>query len=191
MYVSMRPQKVEDQILLSRLFSIIRFKGYDGCSLNDLAEASGLQKASLYHRFPGGKEEIICAVLDFVNEWIKQNIYTLLTNPSISPEERLKRVIKNINNVYHNGEFVCLLGSLSLDSGVEQFAEQIKESMQLWIRGFSKFGVDCGLSKDAAKEKAYQVLINIQGSLIVSKGLGSTVSFKMALKYIENTYQKK
>lgn len=187
----MRLQKVKDQVLLSRLFSIIRSKGYDGSSLNDLAKASGLQKASLYHRFPGGKEEIISAVLDFVNEWIKQNIHTLLTDRSISTDERLKRVIININNVYNHGESICLLRSLSMDSGVEAFGEKIKESMQLWIRGFSNFGVDCGLSKDAAKKEAYQVLINIQGSLIVSKGLGSTVSFKMALKSIENTYRKK
>jgi AcrR family transcriptional regulator len=186
-----RPQKVEENTLLNGLLSVLSAKGYDGSSLNDLAESSGLQKASLYHRFPDGKKEITLAVLNHVNEWIRQNIFLLLTNHSILTTERLKRVIKNINTVYNSGDSICLLRSLSMDSGVEIFGEHIKGSMQLWINGFTALGVDCGFSKDVSKEKAYFVLISIQGSLIVSKGLGSTASFKATLKSIENMYLNK
>ena len=70
----MRPQKVEDQALLLGLMAVLSAKGYDGASLNELAESSGLQKASLYHRFPAGKKEITSAVLNYVNEWVKKNI---------------------------------------------------------------------------------------------------------------------
>jgi AcrR family transcriptional regulator len=187
----MRPQKVEDYTLLNRLLTVLRAKGYDGSSLNDLAGSSGLQKASLYHRFPKGKEEITLAVLNHLKEWIEQNIYKLLTDKTLSTEDRLKTVIKNISAVYNNGDSVCLLRSLSMDSGVKIFGEQIKESMQLWIKGFSNLGIDCGQSKEVAKERALQVLVAIQGSLIVSKGMGSTSSFKTALKSIETMYQTK
>jgi len=54
----MRPQKVNNTELVKGLLNVFRSKGYDGASLNDLAVASGLQKASLYHRFPNGKKEI-------------------------------------------------------------------------------------------------------------------------------------
>ena len=187
----MRPQKVEDQELLSRLLIVLSAKGYDGASLNELAESSGLQKASLYHRFPDGKKEITSSVLNYVSEWIKHNIYLLLTDQSISPSARLKKVIKNINSIYNNGDSICLLRSLSMDSGVEIFGKQIKESMLFWINGFTALGIDCGLTKDVAKKNAYNVLINMQGSLIVSKALGSTASFKAALKSIENMYPVK
>jgi AcrR family transcriptional regulator len=39
----------------SRLF---RLKGYDGTGLNEILQASGLPKGSLYHHFPGGKREL-------------------------------------------------------------------------------------------------------------------------------------
>ena len=187
----MRPLKVGDQALLNRLFAVLRAKGYDGSTLNDFAEASGLQKASLYHRFPGGKEEITLCVLNHVQDWIKQHIYELLIDKTIPPDDRLKSVIKNINAVYNHGDSICLLRALSMDSGVKAFGKQIKESMELWIKGFTNLGVDCGQRKDAAKEGAYQVLINIQGSLVVSKGLGSNSSFKAALRSIENMYRRK
>jgi AcrR family transcriptional regulator len=186
----MRPQKVEDQALLSGLMTVLSAKGYDGASLNELAEASGLQKASLYHRFPAGKKEITSAVLNYVNDWVKKNIYALLTNSSLSPSERLKTAIKNINELYNNGNSICILRALSMDTGVEIFGEQIKESMLLWVKGFTALGEDCGFTKDIAREKAYQVLINIQGSLIVSKSLGSNSWYKAALKNIETMYHK-
>lgn len=187
----MRPQKVENQALLTGLMKVLSAKGYDGASLNELADASGLQKASLYHRFPAGKKEITSAVLNFVNDWVKKNIYGLLTNSSLSPALRLKTVVKNINELYNNGNSICILRALSMDTGVDIFGEQIKESMLLWVKGFTSLGEDFGLSKDTAREKAYTVLISIQGSLIVSKSLGSNSWYKATLKNVESLYLKK
>lgn len=40
------------------LFQLFRESGYDGVSLAQIAVATGLGKASLYHHFPGGKVEM-------------------------------------------------------------------------------------------------------------------------------------
>jgi len=61
--------------------------------------------------------------------------------------------------------------------------------MQLWIDAFTSLGIDFGFNNKVAKEKATLVLINIQGSLIVSKGLGSATFFSEVLKNIENMYK--
>lgn len=186
----MRPQKVEDQPLLDGLMSVLRAMGYDGSSLNELARSSGLQKASLYHRFPGGKKEITLAVLHYANEWIRKYIYELLTDKSISQPERLCGVIQNINNLYNSGRKSCILKALSMDSGLELFGEQIKESMHLWINAFTALGIDCGFTEEIAREKAFQVLIIIQGSLIVSKGIQSTDPFVSAIESIQKMYRE-
>jgi len=54
----MRPKKVLDETILKGLAEVFRSKGYEGASLKDLSEATGLKKASLYHRFPNGKSEM-------------------------------------------------------------------------------------------------------------------------------------
>ncbi len=186
----MRPPKVEEQALLDGLMSVLRAKGYEGSSLNDLADSSGLQKASLYHRFPGGKKEITLAVLHYVQQWIQKHIYEWLMDHSISPAERLGGVIQSIHSLYQGGEKSCILKALSMDSSVEVFGEEIKESMQRWIDGFTALGVDCGFTQKIAQEKALQVLIAIQGSLVVSKGLSSTAPFVAAVASIKKTYQE-
>ena len=49
--------------MLSRLMDLFREKGFDGASLADISESTGLGKSSLYHHFPNGKEEMALQVL--------------------------------------------------------------------------------------------------------------------------------
>src|SRR5207244_12526298 len=63
----MRPAKISDERLFQGLSDVFRRKGYDGASYSDLMKATGLVKASLYHRFPGGKAEMVDAILSTVD----------------------------------------------------------------------------------------------------------------------------
>jgi len=184
----MRPPKVEEQALLAGLMSVLRTKGYEGASLNELAAASGLQKASLYHRFPGGKQEIVAAVLDYVGKWVNENIHALLSDENIAPSERLDRVIENIDQLYGQGKDVCILRALTMDPGVALFGDQIKESMSQWIEGFRSLGISLGFEEALAENLAYQTLVQVQGSLIVSKGMSTVEPFQKALLSIKNMY---
>ena len=44
--------------VLARLMATFRSDGYDGASLAELSQRTGLGKSSLYHYFPGGKAEM-------------------------------------------------------------------------------------------------------------------------------------
>ena len=49
---------------LPALAEVFREHGFEGASLSLISERTGLGKGSLYHFFPGGKEEMAAAVLD-------------------------------------------------------------------------------------------------------------------------------
>lgn len=171
--------------------SVLRKKGYEGSSLNQLAEAANLNKASLYHRFPGGKKEITDAVLDFADEWVKENIYNLLSDNSIPPKDRLISALKIISeDLYDHGHEMCLLRALSMDAGQGLFGNKIKGSMTTWIDAFTLLGIDLGYGKEEADQKAVQVLVHIQGGLVVSESIGSVEPFKAVLEAIEKLYLK-
>ncbi len=186
----MRPQKVNEKDLLQGLMYVLQSKGYEGSSLNDLAASSGLQKASLYHRFPGGKQEIAVAVLDYVGEWVENNIYNLLIDERISPNKRLESVLQNIDELYGSGDKTCILRALLMDSGIEFLGKGIKEIMERWIDGFTVLGQDFGFDSEESKRKAIQVLVNIQGSLVVAKGLNTNKVFASTLNNIKNSYKE-
>ncbi|APO79009.1 TetR family transcriptional regulator protein (plasmid) [Rhizobium etli 8C-3] len=55
--------KVMRETIVSTARELFRSRGYAGASMNDLADAVGLKKSSLYVRFPN-KEALVPAVLD-------------------------------------------------------------------------------------------------------------------------------
>lgn len=187
----MRPQKVQDEELLNGMMSVLRDKGYDGVSLNDLSKAAGLQKASLYHRFPGGKKEIGQALLAYIDLWLESNVLGVIADETKSPENRLLMVLKNVREIYEDGNKACLMKAVSGQIGLNLFGDELKTSMSKWIKGFTDLALAFGFDKQRAKKLGHQVLINIQGALIVSKGMDSNEFFLTSLENIKSLYLNK
>ena len=138
----MRPQKVSDQQLTESMLEVLRAKGYDGSSLNELAAVGGLKKASLYHRFPGGKEQLAQSVLNSYSAYLEENVFDILEKKKLKPKKRIKSALSNINALYASGAVNCLYRALTLDPGLELFGEQIAKSCKQWIKSFSILGRD-------------------------------------------------
>lgn len=185
---SMRPQKVLDKDIIIGLTKIFRSKGYEGASLKELAEATGLQKASLYHRFPNGKQEMAEAVFAYFDKWVTEKVFTTLLDEQEDPEMRLKNGLDQIRLLYENGNEVCIFRALSMPAGLELFKEQVSKGMEQWIEVFNKVGLALKFSPSEAKRTALQTFIEIQGSLVVTKGLNDPGVFEKTLQKIEQTY---
>ncbi len=186
----MRPPKIETEVLLDRLMDVLKSKGYEGASLNDLANACGLQKASLYHRFPGGKKDIVLAVLEHADKWLDKHVFQILKDSAKDPHDRLKKALRNTKAFYDEGEAVCIIRAMGLGTGIEIFGEELKGAIHKWLESLTTIGVDAGMKPGKAKQVAMKALVNIQGSLVVAKATESTTPFLSALKEIEETYGK-
>ena len=85
-----RKATIEEGELMLRLSSVFRDVGYEGATLTILSKATGLKKASLYHRFPDGKEQMAREVLETAGAWLDENILAPLKGEG-EPEVRVKR----------------------------------------------------------------------------------------------------
>ncbi|MNL57411.1 hypothetical protein D3C87_1809700 [compost metagenome] len=101
---------------------------------------------------------------------------------------RLKDALKNIEILYDSGKETCVLRAFSMHSGLSLFEQQIKSGMDKWITAFNTLGNALKLSSTQSQQNAIQTLIELQGSLIVTKGLADTSIFKNTLKNIEKRY---
>ena len=187
----MRPQKVLDKDIVANLVDVFRSKGYDGASLSDLAEKTGLKKASLYHRFPDGKQGMAVAVMNHLGKRAEEKVFSSLRDESISPVQRLANGLDNIRYIYTGGKDACILRAFSLGSGLELFGKQIESGMIEWVEAFKSLGKALGFSNTLAQQYAIKTLLEIQGSLVVSKGLNDLSIFEQTLKDIELRYLNK
>lgn len=179
--------KVEQDVVVEKLMELFRTVGYDGASLSQIAQATGLQKASLYHRFPAGKQAMAEAVLNYVDEWSRTNVSSVLTSTA-RPAERLDKALANLNELYAGGRKSCILRALSLGSEASRFQPHISRLFTDWIAGFDQLGLDLGLSPALARQLAHQVPIRLQGALVVAIALNQPDLFTESLEAIRASY---
>lgn len=71
---------------------IFRQKGYHGTSMQDIADAVHLQKASLYHHI-SGKQEILIDILDRALDLLIEDIEAVARS-GVKPEEKVRQAMQ-------------------------------------------------------------------------------------------------
>ena len=97
----------------ARIFSE---KGFHATSMQDIAEAVNLQKASLYYHF-SSKQEILADILDHALDLINNRLELVLSQP-LSPDEKLRQaMVSYFQTITENQNLsaVLLLELRSLD----------------------------------------------------------------------------
>ncbi len=176
-----RPQNIDDEALIAALSGVFRDYGFEGASLARLADAAGLQKASLYHRFPGGKEQMASEVLAAAYAWLQEKIIAPLQSDA-PPIERLKTVSAEFRRFYDCGRRACLLNMLASPKTADgPFAAPIRSALQLLIDGFAKLAREVGAGRHVARRRAETVVALLQGNLVLARGLGDERAFERFL----------
>lgn len=171
---------------VARLVEVFRQYGYDGATLARLSDATGLGKASLYHHFPNGKEEMAAAVLDYLKLKLEEGMLAPLRS-SIAPIDRLLAMARSVDAYYNHGQKACLLAMLALGEANDVFHEQIQQALNVWIDALASVAIDAGVDAATARQRAEDAILQIQGSLILAKGLGDTAPFQRVLAALPDT----
>jgi AcrR family transcriptional regulator len=174
--------KVEPDHIIDRLMEVFRTVGYDGATLSRLSKATGLQRASLYHRFPGGKKAMAEAVLAHARAWLDRHVLSPLTG-SGTPHARLQKMANALGTFYMQGGTSCLLDSLSFGEGNAIFRDPIRAAFAHWIETLAALVAEStGCSTAEAHRRAEDAVLSIQGALVLARGTGDPQPFQRVLK---------
>jgi AcrR family transcriptional regulator len=135
-----------------------------------IAEATGLGKASLYHYFPEGKQQMAAAVLEWAVQWFEKNVFAPLksTHP---PRQRIVSMLDSLADYYALGQVACLTALFGMAAERELFAEALGGFYQRWLDALAQTLTDSGLARDIAQRRAYDALERIQGALVLARGM--------------------
>lgn len=174
--------------VVDRLASVFRVHGFEGTSIRLLSQRTGLGRASLYHYFPGGKEEMAAAVVDRAGELLEELILGPLYAPG-TPVERLQNMSDNLHAYYDGGSLpYCLIDTLSV--GDSPIKSAIKTATESWLEGFAHIARDAGFSDTEARDWADDALGAIEGSLVLSRSTNDPEIFIRALERLNARLRK-
>jgi len=174
---------VSDEEFLARALDLFRANGFEGVSLKQLADATGLEKASLYYRYPGGKDEIVMAVAKNVVAWFQKNVFAPLAG-SGSTRKRAAFVMERLREFYVGGTKSCITDVLSIPGGPKELKIALKDAMQAWIASFDDLARESGLPPALARARAEEAIVRLEGALVVSRVLRDNSSFERILKLL-------
>jgi TetR/AcrR family transcriptional repressor of lmrAB and yxaGH operons len=172
---------VSDNDLLDRLTGVFRDVGFDGASLSDIATATGLQKSSLYHRFPDGKAQMATEVLQrLADEIIVAALAPLERDRPI--EERVRQVGKTLIAFYEGGTKSCLLDTMSFGAGGSDSKTAVAAAATRWIDGFARVARASGARPAVAIARAQDAIASIEGGLVLARATNDTGAFLRAIE---------
>lgn len=176
-----RPQTVEDDALLARLAGVFCDRGFDGASLTHLSEAAGLRKASLYHRFPGGKRQMAEEVLAHAGDRLDALTLDLSRGPG-TPAERAAKLAEGLDAFYAHGAKACLLNMLAAPRDEDgPFVDGVRAAFDTLIGAFAALAEDAGAPPEEARARAERAAMLLHGGLVVSRGMRSSAAWTRAL----------
>jgi AcrR family transcriptional regulator len=171
--------------LLDKLMALFREHGYDGTSMADISAATGLGKSSIYHHFPGGKQEMASAVLEHLAAGLDPVLRAL--GDDRAPASKLDGLLKALDALYDGGRAACLLERLSASIDRTRLARPLAASFRALLGGFEGLCVEAGLDRAEARRRAEDAVVRVEGSLIVASGTDDPQVFRRALENIRAT----
>jgi len=166
--------------ILPALGETFREHGFEGASLSLIGERTGLGKGSLYHFFPGGKEEMAAAVLAEIDSWFAQNIFKPLREDQ-DGARAIAHMFKAVDDYFRSGRRVCLIGALALNDSRDLFARQIRVYFTRWNEALTDALTRAGHTRKSAKALAEETLAAIQGGLVLARAMNDPALFQRTL----------
>lgn len=162
---------------------VFRELGFEGASMSAITARTKLSKGSLYHFFPGGKEQMAAEILAHVDAWFVAEVFEPLEEAT--PQEAIARMWKSVDAYFQSGRRICLIGAFALDETRDRFAGLIRGYFRRWVSALESALVRHGMEARQAKAEAEDVVIAIQGALTVARALNDKAVFGRTLRRLQ------
>jgi len=156
-----RAAKYLDQreAILSNAAGLFAHRGYLGTSMNDVAEACGLSKATLYHYYRD-KDEMLVSIADEHVSRLVELVRSVEKDESVAPEQRLETLITRFLIVYADAQNSHRVLTEDVKFLEARDRERILNKERAVVRGFADaIAIHQPQLRDASLDKPVAMLL--------------------------------
>jgi TetR/AcrR family transcriptional regulator, lmrAB and yxaGH operons repressor len=176
--------EVEVDVELALMF---RAQGFDGVTLSDFERQTGMARASLYYRYPDGKDSMARTVLGQIAESFRDGL--LAEVDAAAPQRALKILQSGLLEYYDNGRLGCILGAFSSLATAAKFRSELQVVTAVILSCIERLAHRLGAPKADARRRAENFLADLQGSLVLAAIADSPRLFARRLAVAITTLQ--
>jgi len=158
--------------ILQAAIRLYREYGYRGTSMQQIIKQSGATAGSVYHHFPGGKEEIAAAALADSGAGYQELVLAVLgASPSLS--SGIAALFKSGAKVLHDTGYVdpCPVGTVAREiaNSHPSLREVSERVLQGWVDAATTVIATEVTERQAASDLAALLVAAIEGGFLLSR----------------------
>jgi AcrR family transcriptional regulator len=176
------PAETKDRIVGAGA-ELFRRQGYAGTGVKQIVAEANAPFGSLYHFFPGGKEQLAAEVIRFSG-----GMYAQVVVEAISPAKDPLHLV----DLFFSGaaqhlretdyEDACPIATVALEvaSTSEPLRQATAEVFEGWIAGLAASLRSVGVPEDRSRELSLAMLLSLEGAFVLSRAGRTTEPLEVA-----------
>ena len=166
------------QTMIERTAVLLAKKGLQGASFSEILEASGAPRGSLYHHFPGGKDELVLAALEYAGG----QALDLLDRLSGRPAREVAAAFLSLwRTVLARSDFSagCAVVAVTVAAESEALRARAAGILKSWRERLAALFAEGGISKNKARVLAASLVAACEGAVILARAERSFEPFDL------------
>jgi AcrR family transcriptional regulator len=151
---------------------LFRRQGYNGTSIKQVTDAASATTGSLYHFFPGGKDQLAAAVIASSGAAYEE-LFVMIGTAAGDPASAVTQFFEGAAAVLEEGDFIdiCPIGTIAREvaSTNDQLRLATDQVFDSWTTAAAILFEDAGLASDASRELATTVLAALEGGFMLAR----------------------
>jgi len=160
--------------IISTTERLLRRQGFTGTGLKQIVAEANAPFGSLYHFFPGGKEQLGAEVISSAG-LMYQNLVTGVFDAAPDIVQGVRDCFDGAAAVLRETDYAdaCPIETVALEvaSTNETLRTACAEVFESWIVEATRRFTDAGIPKSAARDLAVMVISALEGAFVLARGM--------------------
>jgi AcrR family transcriptional regulator len=171
------------QRIVEHSAELFRLQGYNATGVKQIVEAAQAPFGSLYHFFPGGKEQLGAEAIR-VSGALYEQLIPAVFDPAPDPVTGVRNFFAGAAEHLRETDYAdaCPIATVALEvsSSSETMRQACADVFESWIAAGAKRFEAAGAKPELARELTIAMLCALEGAFVLSRGLRSTEPLTIA-----------
>ena len=160
---------------------LLAMRGLQGTAFSDVLERSGAPRGSIYHHFPGGKDQLVDAAIELAGERALSVLDALKGSP---PKAVTQAFIDLWRAVLVRSDLRagCAVLAVTVGADSPDLLEHAASVFRAWRHRLADLYVEGGMEPTAAEQLATTLVAATEGAVVVSRAERSLQPFELVGK---------
>lgn len=184
--IAMPPQSDARVRMIQSAALLFRERGVRGTAFADVLEHSGAPRGSVYHHFPGGKQQLAEEATQFAGEFIAAGIVAALEDDD--PIAAIDTFASSWIDVLRDSDYAagCPIAAAALDGDEAPGARDLAGvAFKRWERLIADALVGQGVPRDRARSTATLAIAAIEGGIVLARAQRSAAPLRRVARELK------